>query len=113
MNKHINKIKIPAYRLLYASSLKITSTSEFYFRLYSTSERKYFAKIIWILRRKLPPWPDVVSFAFQRKQSRLPVKMTNMSSDLKMQNTIIDCYDMRKNEMFIIIDSLFNERIDY
>ena len=113
MNNHINKIKISAYRLLYASSLKINSTSEFYFRLYSTSERKQFAKIVWILGRKLPPWPDVVSFAFQRKQSRLSVKMVNMSSDLRMQNTIIDCYDMRKNKRFVIIDSLFNERIDY
>ena len=41
------------------------------------------------------------------------MKMVNMSSNLRMQNTIIDCYDMRKNEMFVIIDSLFNERIDY
>ena len=41
------------------------------------------------------------------------MKMVNMSSDLRMQNTIIDCYDMRKNERFVIIDSLFNERIDY
>ena len=41
------------------------------------------------------------------------MKMVNMSSDLRMQNMIIDCYDMRKNERFIIIDSLFNERIDY
>ena len=30
-----------------------------------------------------------------------------------MQNTIIDCYDTRKNEMFVIIDSLFNKRIGY
>ena len=36
-----------------------------------------------------------------------------MSSDLIMQNTIIDCYNKRKNETFIIIDPLFNERIDY
>ena len=41
------------------------------------------------------------------------MKMVNMSSDLRMQNTIIDCYDMRKNERFFIIDSLFNERIDH
>ena len=41
------------------------------------------------------------------------MKMVNMSSDLRMQNTIIDCYDMRKNEKFVIIASLFNERIDY
>ena len=41
------------------------------------------------------------------------MKMVDMSSNLRMQNTIIDCYDMRKNEMFVIIDSLFNERIDY
>ena len=41
------------------------------------------------------------------------MKIVNMSSDLRMQNTIIDCYDMRKNERFVIIDSLFNERIDY
>ena len=41
------------------------------------------------------------------------MKMVNMSSDLRMQNTITDCYDMRKNERFVIIDSLFNERIDY
>ena len=39
--------------------------------------------------------------------------LVNMSSDLRMQNTSIDCYNMRKNEMFVIIDSLFNEGIDY
>ena len=36
-----------------------------------------------------------------------------MSSDLIMQNTIIDCYNTQKNEIFIMTDSLFNERIDY
>ena len=35
-----------------------------------------------------------------------------MFSNLKMQNMTIDCQDTWKNEMFIIIDSLFNERID-
>ena len=41
------------------------------------------------------------------------MKMVDMSFDLRMQNRIIDCYDMRKNKMFVIIDCLFNERIDY
>ena len=41
------------------------------------------------------------------------MKMVDVSSDFRMQNTVIDCYDMRKNEMFVIIYSLFNERIDY
>ena len=41
------------------------------------------------------------------------MKMVNMSSNLRMQNMIIDCYDFRKNEMFVIIDSLLNERIEY
>ena len=41
------------------------------------------------------------------------MKMVDMSSDVRMQNTIIDCYDMWKNEMFVITDSLFNDRIDY
>ena len=41
------------------------------------------------------------------------MKMVDMSSDLITQNTIIDCYNTRKNEMFVITDSLFNERIDY
>ena len=36
-----------------------------------------------------------------------------MSSNLKMQSTIIDCHDARKNEMFVIIDSLLGERMDY
>ena len=40
------------------------------------------------------------------------MKMVDMSSDLRMQNTIIDCYDTRKNEMFVTSDSLFNERTD-
>ena len=70
-------------------------------------------KTIWILGRKLPPWPDVIYFAFQRKQLELLVKMVNVSSNLRMQNTIIDCYDFQKNEMFVISDSLFNERMDY
>ena len=69
--------------------------------------------IIRILGRKLPLWPDVVSFAFQHKKSRLSVKMVDMSSNIRMQNMIIDCYDTRKNEMFVIIDSLFNKRIYY
>ena len=43
-------------------------------------------------------------------KSRLLVKMVDMSSYLRIQNNIIDT---RKNEMFVIIDSLFNERIDY
>ena len=37
--------------------------------------------------------------------------MEDMSSDLKMLNTIIDCHEMRKNEMFVIIDSLFSESV--
>ena len=41
------------------------------------------------------------------------MKMVDKSSALRIKNTIIDCYDTWKNEMFIIIDSLFNERIDY
>ena len=36
-----------------------------------------------------------------------------MSSNLIMQNTIIYFYITRKNETFVIIDPLFNERIDY
>ena len=41
------------------------------------------------------------------------MKTVGMSSNLRIQNTIIDCYGMRKNEMFVKVDSLFNERIDY
>ena len=41
------------------------------------------------------------------------MKMADMPSNLIMQNTIIDCYNTRKNDIFIVIDSLFNERIDY
>ena len=41
------------------------------------------------------------------------MKMVDMSSKLRMQTTIIDCYDMWKTEMSVIIDSLFNERINY
>ena len=41
------------------------------------------------------------------------MKMVDVSSYLRMQNTIIDCYAMQKNEMFVMMDSLFNERIDY
>ena len=39
--------------------------------------------------------------------------MVDMSYNLRMQNTIIDCYGTRKNEMFVTIGSLFNKRIDY
>ena len=41
------------------------------------------------------------------------MKMVDMSSNLMMQDIIIDCYNTRKNETFVIIDPLFNERIDY
>ena len=30
------------------------------------------------------------------------MKMVDMSSNLRIQNTIIDCHDTRKNEMFVI-----------
>ena len=39
--------------------------------------------------------------------------MVDMSSDFIMQNVIIDCYNTRKNEMFVTIDSVFNERTGY
>ena len=41
------------------------------------------------------------------------MKMAEISSDLRMQNTVNDCYEMQKNEVLFIIASLFNERIDY
>ena len=41
------------------------------------------------------------------------MKTVNMSSNLIMQNTIIDFYNTRKNETFVIIDPLLNERIGY
>ena len=39
--------------------------------------------------------------------------MEDVSPDLKLQNTIIDCDELQKNGMFVIIDSLFSERMDY
>ena len=41
------------------------------------------------------------------------MKMVVVSSDFRMQSTIIDCYNTQKNDMFVITDSLLNERIGY
>ena len=46
----------------------------------------------------MTPWPDVVSFAFRGKYSTLSAKMEDISSDLKMQNTIIDCHERDAEE---------------
>ena len=61
----------------------------------------------------VPACTDIVSLAFQIKLSMLSFKMVDMISDLKIQNTIIDCHNMGKNEVFVTNDSLFNEKMHY
>ena len=39
------------------------------------------------------------------------MKILDMSSDLKIQNTITDCHNTRKNEVLVTIDPLSNERM--